>query len=286
MIVHLKEIISQAQKKKFAVGAFNTSNLEVTLGIVAGAVKMKSPVIIQISESTIKYAGLKNIFNLINSIAETDGKDIPIAIHLDHGKNWEIVKDCILIGLSSVHFDGSAFPFEKNVRLTKRAVEFAHRHGVFCQGELGSLPGREGLARIIIPKNHDSFMTNPEQAREFVAKTSVDTLAVSVGSLHGIFKGQEKIDFERLSKIQQQVKLPLVLHGGSGVKDEEIKRAIKLGIRIINIDTSLRLAFTKTLKQTVKATKSFYDPRKILAPSIIAVAEETADRIKVFGSRL
>jgi len=282
MIVHLKEIVRKAEQGKFALGAFNTSNLEVTLGIIRGAAKLKAPVIIQISEATIAYAGLKNIVNLINSIAATDGKDIPIAIHLDHGKDWDTVKACVLAGLSSVHLDGSAFAFEKNIKLTKRAVDFAHRHGAWAQGELGSMLGKEGLTGIKIPKNHDLFMTDPLKAQEFVRRTGVNTLAISVGTLHGLFVGKEKIDFERLSKIHSQVKIPLVLHGASGAKDKEVKKAIKLGVRIINIDTSIRIAFTNTLKQTIKTAHGFYDPRKILEPSMGAVQTEVENKIKVF----
>jgi len=197
MLVHIKSIISRANKGGFAVGAFNTSNLEVTLGIIRGAVKKKSPVIVQLSEATIAYAGLSNIFALIKIIAETDGKNIPIAVHLDHGKSQEIIEACVRAGLSSVHRDGSALSFEENIKVTKKAVIFAHRHGVFCQGELGAMLGHEGLTKITVPKNHDLYMTDPKLAAEFVKRTGVDTLAISVGTLHGNFVGIERIDFAR-----------------------------------------------------------------------------------------
>lgn len=285
MIVHLKSILAKANKGKFGIGAFNTSNLETTLGIVRAAATTKSPVIIQLSESTIKYAGLKNIYSLIESIAETDGKDVPIAVHLDHGHDFELLKDCVRIGLSSVHMDASEFPFEQNVKLTKRAVEFAHKHGAWAQGELGSMLGKEGMIGIKMPKNHD-FMTDPAKAKEFCQLTGVDTLAVSVGTMHGVFVGEEKLDALRLKKISEQAKgIPLVLHGGSGLPFSQVKQAIRLGVRIINIDTDLRIAFTKQLRETLKTTpKTFYDPRKILGPSIEAVAAQTAELIKVVGS--
>lgn len=286
MIVHIKAILAKANKGKFGVGAFNTSNLEVTLGIVRAAKRTKSPVIIQISEATIHYAGLKNIVSLIRSIAETDGKDVPIAIHLDHGKDYDLVKACVLAGLSSVHMDASASDFEENIKLTKRAVIFAHARGAYAQGELGSLLGKEGMTLADMPKNHDEYMTDPAKAAEFVRRTGIDTLAISVGAMHGFFPGQEKVDFPRLTKIHQALpKMPLVLHGASGLPDNHVSRAIGLGVRIINIDTDLRIAFTETLKSTIKTAKpTMYDPRKVLAPSIEAVAEQTAKIIKIVGS--
>jgi fructose-bisphosphate aldolase class II len=286
MIVHIKQILAQAGKGGYGVGAFNTSNLEVTLGIVRAAAEKKSPVIVQISESTIHYAGLKNIFALIKSIAETDGKNIPIAVHLDHGKDWDLVKDCVLAGLSSVHLDASAFSFEKNVRLTKQAAEFAHKHGVFCQGELGSLIGKEGLVMAEIPKDPDEYMTDPNRVKEFIKRTGIDTLAVSVGAMHGYFPGKEKVDFPRLKKIHQAIpRLPLVLHGASGLPNGDVRGAIKTGVRIVNIDTDLRLAFTKALRRTVKTLpKNFYDPRKVLTPSLLAIQARTKDIIDVTNS--
>lgn len=286
MIVHIKKIIAQAQKGGFAVGAFNTSNLEVTLGIIRGAVKRQSPVIIQISESTIKYAGLKNIVELINLLATTDGKNIPIAIHLDHGKDFELVKECVRAGISSVHMDASEFPFEENIAKTKKAVAYAHKFGAYCQAELGAMIGKEGMTKIVVPKNADEYMTNPAQVKDFVARTGVDTLAVSVGTLHGHFEGKEKIDLPRVKKIHQEIpKTPLVLHGASGSVASDVVASIKSGIRIINIDTDLRIAFTKTLRSTLKTLpKTFYDPRKVLAPSIEAVSLMTEEKIGIFGS--
>jgi fructose-bisphosphate aldolase class II len=286
MIVHIKKVIAAAQKGKFAIGAFNTSNLEMTLGIIRGAVKAKSPVIIQISESTIKYAGLENIIELINQLAKTDGKSIPIAIHLDHGKDFELVKGCVRAGISSVHMDASEFPYEQNIAITKKAVAYAHKFGVYCQAELGAMIGKEGMTKIKLPKNPDEYMTNPAQVKDFVKRTGVDTLAVSVGTLHGHFQGKEKIDLPRVKKINQEIpNVPLVLHGASGSNPNEVQSAIGLGVRIINIDTDLRIAFTKTLRATLKTLpKNFYDPRKALGPSIDAVSRVVEEKIAIFGS--
>jgi fructose-bisphosphate aldolase, class II len=286
MLVHIKSIVSKANKGGYAIGAFNTSNLEVTLGIVRGAVAKKSPIIIQVSESTIKYAGLKTIAGLVQLIANTEGKSIPIALHLDHGKSFRSIAECIKAGFSSVHIDASDLPFEENVSLTKQSVDYAHRFGVWAQAELGAMIGKEGMTAADIPKNPDDYMTDPSKVKEFVQKTKVDTLAISVGTMHGYFKGKEKIDFPRLQKIHKEIpKMPLVLHGASGLINKDVTGAIKQGVRIINIDTDLRIAFTETFKKTIKKTPAgFYDPRKILSPSIVAVSERVQEEIEVFGS--
>ncbi|MFA6227864.1 MAG: class II fructose-bisphosphate aldolase [Patescibacteria group bacterium] len=286
MITHLKNIVSSAQRGKYALGAFNTSNLEVTLGIIRGAAAQKSPVIVQVSESTIKYAGLTNITELIKIIAANDGKKIPIAIHLDHGHTFQIVADCVKAGFSSVHIDGSDLPFEKNIALTKKAAIFAHRHGVWAQAELGAMLGKEGTVLKNVPKDPNAYMTDPAKVKEFVRRTGADTLAISVGTMHGYYQGREKIDFPRLKKIQQEIpQTPLVLHGASGLSDSDLRSAAKFGVRIVNIDTDLRRAFTQALRRTIKtAPKNHYDPRQILKPSIEAVAAETERLIKLFGS--
>lgn len=286
MIVHIKKIVSGAQKGQYALGAFNTSNLEVTLGIIRGAASQKSPVIVQVSESTIKYAGLTNITELIKIIAATDGRKIPIAIHLDHGHSFKIVADCIKAGFSSVHIDGSDLPFEKNIALTKKATAYGHKHGVFVQAELGAMLGKEGTVLKGVPKDPNAYMTDPAKVKEFVRRTGVDTLAVSVGTMHGYYQGKEKIDFPRLKKIHQQIpQTPLVLHGASGLSDSDLKAAAKFGVRIVNIDTDVRKAFTEALRQTIKVVpKNHYDPRTVLAPSLAAVAEEVTRLIKLFGS--
>lgn len=286
MLVHIKTIVNKAQKGNYAVGAFNTSNLEVTLGIVRGAVVKNSPVIIQVSESTIKYAGLEMITNIVQTLANNEAKNIPVALHLDHGKSFRSISECVRAGFSSVHIDASDLPFEENIALTKQAVDYAHRYGVWAQAELGAMIGKEGMTVLEIPKDPDSFMTDPSKVKEFVKRTKVDTLAISVGTMHGYFKGKEKIDFPRLEKINKEIpKIPLVLHGASGLIDDDMIGAIKLGVRIINIDTDLRIAFTETLRETLKQTpKSFYDPRKILTPSIDAITKKVEEKIEIFRS--
>ena len=285
MLTHVKNVIGYAKQHKIAVGAFNTYNLESTLAIIRAVAASKSPAIIQISEATIEYAGLETIIEMIRTIDSRENKKVPLAIHLDHGKNFEVVARCLRAGLTSVHMDGSELPYEMNVALTKIAVDLGRRYGAWVQGELGSLFGKEGLTRVKVPKDHNLYMTDPKKAAEFVKKTGINTLAISVGTMHGNFSGREKIDFARLAKIKKSVKIPLVLHGGSGVKSQEIKRAISGGIRIINIDTDLRIAFTKTLAQTLKKKITFYDPRKILRPAIGAVQKEVQAKIYLFRNK-
>ncbi|OGF18777.1 hypothetical protein A3I35_00325 [Candidatus Falkowbacteria bacterium RIFCSPLOWO2_02_FULL_45_15] len=285
MLVHIEDIISKAQAGDYAIGAFNTQNLEITLGIIRGAVAQHSPIIIQISETTIKYASLKAITHVVTTLAKNESTNVPIALHLDHGSNFLSVTECISAGFSSIHIDGSKLPFDENVNLTKQSVEYAHDRNTWAQGEVGTILGKEGLVKkeknLIKP---DEYMTDPEQAADFVQRTNVDTLAVSIGNMHGIFAGQEHLDLKRLKAIREKVKLPLVLHGASGVDAKEVAEAIKLGVKIINIDTDLRWAFTNSLRQTLQANPTETDPRQILSPSIDAIQELVEKHVKIFGS--
>ena len=285
MIVSIKQILKKAQAKGYAVGAFNTSNLEITLAIVRAAVKTKSPAIIQTSESAIKYSNIETIFGIISNLANTIGKKVPIAIHLDHGKDMAIIKDCLRVGYNSVHMDASEKDFATNVRLSSQVVKLAHKKGVAVQAELGSILGKEGLVKLETGEiNMKDLMTDPVQAEEFVSRTKMDTLAVSVGTIHGSFKGIERVDQVRLQKIASLVKIPLVLHGGSGLNAKTYKQAIKNGITAINIDTNLRLAFKKALAKSIGVKSDMIDPRKILKPSTEAVEQEVIKMIKIFGS--
>jgi len=284
MLVHIKEIIKDAVEKKYAIPAFNTFDLEVTLGIIRGAVKKRSPIIIQVSETTIEYAGLKAITHIVQTVAKNESNDIPVALHLDHGKSFHSVAECINAGFSSIHIDASELPYDENLILTKQSVEYAHKHSVWAQGELGLVRSlnEEGTEEL-----RKKAMTDPDQAREFAEKTKVDTLAVAVGNVHGIEKIRfvvPKLDLERLEHIHQRVKIPLVLHGASGIPAEQLQAAVDRGVNIVNIDTELRLAFSAELRHTIKADDMEYDPRKILSPSIDAVARVVEKSILEIGS--
>lgn len=286
MIVSMDKLVNKAKKQKYGIGAFNTSNLEITLAIVRAAVKMKSPVIIQTSESAIEYSNVEVLFNLIKTVANTIGKNVPIAIHLDHGKDLSIIEKCVKVGYNSVHIDASVEDFKTNIKLSQKVVKLARKHHIWVQAELGAILGKEGLIKLktgeIEMKN---LMTDPDKAAEFVKKTGLNTLAVSIGTIHGSFKGIEKVDLPRLQKIAKAVDVPLVMHGGSGLRDVDFKKAIASGISIINIDTNLRLAFKNALQKNLNKQSDLIDPRKILTPSITAMQAEVERIIKVFGSQ-
>ncbi|PWB38694.1 MAG: tagatose-bisphosphate aldolase [Parcubacteria group bacterium] len=286
MIVHIKQIINKARAGNYAVAAFNTSNLEITLAIVRAAVNKKSPVIISTSESAIEYSNVLTLFQLISNVANTIGKRVPIAIHLDHGHSLQTIKECLHIGYSSVHMDASEKDFSANIKLSHQAAQLAHTHGAWLQAELGSILGKEGLVKLKSGRiKMKDLLTRPEQAREFVAKTGLDTLAVSVGTIHGAFRGREKVDQPRLRKIRELTNKPLVLHGGSGLPAAAYCLAIKNGISVINIDTNLRLAFHQALLKNLVKSRELIDPRKILAPSVQAMQKEAEKMIDIFGSK-
>lgn len=284
MLAQISELLKDAKARKYALGAFNVENLETTLGVVRAAIKKRSPVIVQVSETSIQYAGLKAITAIVEVIARDEAGDIPIALHLDHGKSFRSVAECIRQGFSSIMMDASDMPFMENILLTKQTVEYAHRKGVFVQGELGVVKGLEEVD----PAERTTLMTNPEEAEEFVAKTGVDTLAVAVGNVHGIAKmqrGNPELDLKRLEAIRRIIpKTPLVLHGASGLSSEQIRNGIKNGIAIINIDTELRLSFTNALRLTLKNDPNIFDPRALLTPSMQAIQRVVEAKLELFGS--
>ena len=284
MLVHISTLLEKAKAKKYAIGAFNIENLETTLGVVRAATRKSSPIILQVSETSIQYAGLKAITSIVETVAEEEGKDIPIALHLDHGKSFRSVAECIRVGFTSIMMDASEMPFTENIILTKQAADFAHGKKAFIQGEVGEVKGLEEVPA----EERNKLMTNPEEAEEFVEKTGVDTLAVAVGNVHGIIKmqkGNPGLDLEKLEAIHRVIpKIPLVLHGASGLPKEQIVEGLKRGIAIINIDTELRLAFTNALRNTVLKDPSIYDPRELLTPSIQAIQRVVEAKIDMFGS--
>ncbi|MFA5051620.1 MAG: class II fructose-bisphosphate aldolase [Patescibacteria group bacterium] len=284
MLVHLRELLKDANDKGYALGAFNIENLETTLGVVRAAAKERSPVILQVSETSIEYAGLKAITSIVQNVAAAESGNVPIALHLDHGRSFRSVAECVRAGFSSIMMDASEMPLMENIILTKQSVDFANRRNVLAQGELGVVKGLEEVE----PTERAKLMTQPEEALEFVTKTGVDTLAVAVGNVHGIIKmrkGNPGLDIERLQHIHRLIpNTPLVLHGASGLSVEQIKQGIQLGIRIINIDTELRIAFTDMLRHTLNADQSIFDPRELLTPSILAIEDVVREKVQMFGS--
>ncbi len=301
MLVTNKDLMVPARKKGYAVGAFNIQNLESTLAIAEAATEEKSPVILAITPSVIKYAGLTYISNLVKTAAQLS--PVPISMHLDHGEDFDTVAKCVEAGFTSVMIDGSFLKFEENIALTKKVVGIAHPKGVSVEAELGKLAGVE--ERSVEEK--DAILTDPNTAAEFVEKTGVDTLAVAIGTSHGAykFKSEAKLDLERLKTINEQVSIPLVLHGASSVPqwlvekatkyganlggakgnpEDQYTKAIPLGIAKINIDTDLRLAFIATVREVLANSPKEFDPRKILGPAKETMKQVAKSKMQLFGS--
>lgn len=280
MLVSGKDILLHAQKNAYAVGAFNINNMEIVQAIGDAAKELKAPVILQASQGGIKYAGIEYISALGKTAANL--ADGPVTLHLDHGTDFDQVMLCLRHGFSSVMIDGSRFPLEENIAFTKRVVEIAHPLGVSVEAELGKIGGTEDH---IVVDERDATFTDPDEAERFVEETGVDSLAIAVGTAHGVYKGEPKIDFDRIKAIRGKVTIPLVLHGSSGVPYEALKKAISLGICKINIDTDLRISFTDGVRQVLENTPNEFDPRKILGPAREKMTETIKEKIKVFGSQ-
>jgi fructose-bisphosphate aldolase class II len=272
------ELLNRAKREGYAVGAFNTNNLEITLSIVEAAVKERSPLILAVSPGAMKYAGVAYLSAIAKVAA--DSVDVPISLHLDHGLTLEDVQAALDQGFSSVMIDGSKLPFEENTEITKKVVAMARARGVSIEAELGKLVGTEDQVSV---SEREASMTDPDQAAEFVERTGIDALAVSIGNAHGWYKGEPELDFERLRQIRSRVDIPLVLHGASGIPDEMIRKACSIGVDKINIDTEVRNAFRQAIAKFVNENPEEIDPRKILAPAREAMREVVARKMRLFG---
>ncbi len=278
-LVTVSELLKKAEQERYAVGAFNCNNMEIVQAIVAAAGEEDAPVIIQASQGAIKYAGLEYIVGLVKVAAA--GTDIPVALHLDHGTGFEQVMRCIRQGFTSVMIDGSKLPLEENIALTNRVLDVARAVGVSVEAELGKIGGTEDDISV---SDREAMLTDPEEAKIFVEKTGVDALAIAIGTAHGQYKGEPKLDFERLRKVRELVDVPIVLHGSSGVPDEAVRKAIELGVRKVNIDTNLREAFVNRAREVLKEKPEEIDPRKILGPAREAMKKVIQEKIRLFGS--
>ncbi|MDD2397934.1 MAG: class II fructose-1,6-bisphosphate aldolase [Tissierellia bacterium] len=298
-LVTSKEMFKKAYEGRYAVGAFNVNNMEIIQGIVEAAKQENAPLILQVSAGARKYANPIYLRKLVEAAIEDTGLDI--CLHLDHGEDFEICKQCVDDGFTSVMIDGSKYPFDENIALTKRVVEYAHSKGVVVEAELGKLAGVEDAVKV---NTKDATYTDPDEAVEFVERTGVDSLAIAIGTSHGAykFKGDPALDFERLETITNLLPdFPLVLHGSSsvpkefvelcnkyggqipgaaGVPEEMLRRAAQLGVCKINIDTDLRLALTACIRQYFVEHPSEFDPRKYLGPGRIAIKDMVAHKMK------
>ncbi len=307
MLVTLKKVLAKADKSGYAVGAFNVNNLEIVQAVIESAVEMKSPVILQTSEGAIEYAGMDYLIAMIRVAAKAP---VPVVMHLDHGKDLKLIKKAIDMGYTSVMFDGSTLPFAKNVATTKKVVAWARAKGVSVEAEIGAIKGVEDLVSV---SEKEAFYTDPSEAARFAKITKCDALAISIGTAHGAHKSKTsaELDIARLKKIDALVKVPLVLHGASGISpelvaktknycssledcnrlegangisDAQITAAIKSGIRKINIDSDLRIAFTAGLRETLVTDHKAIDPRKMLALSKKLMKEVVRHKMELFGS--
>lgn len=277
--VTVKEILQDARKGSYAVGAFNTNNMEIVQAIVEAAVEENSPVILQASQGALKYAGIEYITAMVKAAAEI--APIPIALHLDHGTSFEQIVKCIRYGFTSVMIDGSKYPLEENIRITKKVVEIAGAVGVSVEAELGKIGGTEDDISV---SEKEAYMTDPQEAVRFVRETGIDSLAIAIGTAHGPYKGEPKLDFDRLEKISSLVDIPLVLHGASGVPEDSIRKAVERGICKINIDTDIRQAFARAVREFLEKNPKEYDPRKILGPAKEEMKKVIREKIRLFGS--
>ena len=298
-LVTTKDMFAKALTQDYAVGAFNVNNMEIIQGIVEAAKEEKAPLILQVSAGARKYAKPVYLVKLVEAAIEDTGLDI--ALHLDHGEDFDICKKCVDDGFTSVMIDGSKYPFEENIRLTKEVVEYAHSKGVSVEAELGKLAGIEDNIKV---DARNATFTVPEEAAEFVEKTGVDSLAVAIGTSHGAykFKGTPYLDFERLEEIHKLIPdTPLVLHGAStvlpefvekcneyggnipgaqGVPEDMIRTATKHGVCKVNIDTDLRLAMTAEIRKHFAEHPEDFDPRKYLGPARDAIKGMVQHKIR------
>ena len=278
MLVTGKEILDKAHAGGYAVGAFNISNLEILLSVIAAAEEEKAPVIIQTSESAIKYAGVDYLAAMVHLAARK--ATVPVALHLDHGTSYETIMQCIANGWTSVMIDGSHHPLDENIAVTKEIIKVAHACGISVEAELGRLSGVEDNISV---EEKDAIYTNPSEAVKFVAETGVDSLAIAIGTAHGKYVGVPKLDFDRLTKIKALLNIPIVLHGASGITEDAIRKAVSLGVNKINIDTDIRVAFTEGVKSVFASKPSEYDPRKVCAPAMVEMKKVVKTKIQMFG---
>ena len=278
-LVSMNEFLPKAKANKFAVGQFNMNNLEFAQAIVEAAIQEKSPFIYGVSEGALKYMGIEFTVAIAEAAAKKSG--LPIALHLDHGSSFEVAMKCIRAGFSSVMFDGSHYPLEENIRLTKEIVKAAHAMGVSVEGELGTIGGTEDDISV---DEEDAALAKPEEAIRFWEETGVDALAIAVGTAHGMYKGEPKIRFDIIREVAAKVPVPIVLHGGSGVPDDAIREAIQCGVGKINVNTENQIACTDKIREVLGKDSKVYDPRKYLGPAREAMIEVVAEKIRLFGS--
>ena len=277
-MVTTKEMLLRAQAGHYAVGAFNVENMEMVMAVVQAAEESRAPVIMQTTPSTVKYAGLDYYLAMAKAAAER--ATVPVAMHLDHGDSFELAMQALRTGYTSIMIDGSHDSFEDNIALTRRVTDACAPSGVPVEAELGKVGGKEDD----LEGGDGNPFTDPQQAKEFVERTGVDSLAVAIGTAHGLYKGVPKLDFDRLSAIRELVSIPLVLHGASGVPDEAVRESIRRGICKVNFATELRIAFSDGVKKYLADDPDAFDPKKYCKVGRAGVVALVKEKIALCGS--
>ena len=279
-LVSMKEMLDKALAEKYAVGQFNINNLEWTQAILAASEEEKSPVILGVSEGAARYmGGYKTVVMLVKGLLEDMKITVPVAIHLDHGSSFENCKTAIDAGFTSVMIDASHHPIDVNIEMTKQVVEYAHARNISVEAEVGTVGGQEDdvVADGVI-------YADPQECDRLVKETGVDCFAPALGSVHGLYKGEPKLGYKEMEEVRDLTKVPLVLHGGTGIPTKDIQKAVSLGTSKINVNTENQIVFTKVVRDLLNTNAKVYDPRKIIGPGREAIKETVIGKIREFGS--
>lgn len=281
-LVSMTEMLKKANEEKYAVGQFNLNNLEFTQAILQAAQEEKSPVILGVSEGAARYmGGYKLVVQMVKALMEEYGVTVPTAIHLDHGSSFESCARAIHAGFTSVMIDGSHLPLEENIALTKKVVELAHMFGVSVEAELGRIGGQEDDLSV---EDAEASYAIPSECDRLVRETGVDCFAPALGSVHGPYKGEPKLGFDRMEEIMKLTGVPLVLHGGTGIPLKDIQKAISLGTAKINVNTENQMSSAKRVREVLRENPDMYDPRKYLGPAREAIKDTVKGKMRDFGS--
>ncbi|WP_159886531.1 class II fructose-bisphosphate aldolase [Paenibacillus puerhi] len=278
-LVSSTPLLEAARSGGYGVGAFNLHTLEMLQAVVEAAEETKSPLILQSTVGTVKHLGADYLVAVATAAANRSS--VPIALHLDHCTDFELIVHCIRAGYTSVMIDASMHPFEENVRQTQKVVEIARAAGVNVEAELGKVGGVED---DIVVAEHEALMADPEECAAFVELTRAHTLAPAIGTAHGIYKGEPKIDFDRVARIAGKVRVPLVLHGGSGIPEEQVKRCVGLGMSKMNIATEIRIVFSDAIKAVFAERPEENDPRRYMIPAKKAVKAAAIEKMRMLGA--
>lgn len=281
-IVSMKDMLEKAKANRYAVGQFNVNNLEYAQAILQAAEEEKSPVILGVSEGAGRYmGGYKVVVAMVEALMEEYGTTVPVAIHLDHGSSFEQCARALQAGFKSVMIDGSSLPLEENIELTKKVVELAHIYGASVEAELGRIGGQED---DLVVDDAESMYAIPEECEQLVKETNVDCFAPALGSVHGPYKGEPNLGFDRMEEVMNLTNVPLVLHGGTGIPLKDIQRAISLGTAKINVNTENQMVQAEKVREILKEKPDLYDPRKYLGPSRDTIKENVIKKMREFGS--